>query len=427
VAVAVALAALGVQGKTFEGGYPAIDITLGLLIGGVFLAAGLAVRSRPMHALLVAAGLAWLAEDLNTSDIPVVFWAGLLLRQATAGPLVHVILAHPDGRLPSRPARLAVTLAYAAGFGLPLLRLPITPLDASCRCPGNPFAITDLPALSTALDRLQLACFVAVILLAAQAMRARWQATDPTHRAEVGWVYGPALALGVISLADTVVRAVLPPQYPIELAQFVNGFSRLAMLALPAGFLIGVLRGEATLAATSRLATVLRERPAADELRAALAVALDDRDLALAVWDAGAGHYVGTRGGRLAPTGPDRVASEIRDGPCPLAVLVHDPALLRAPAALDAAATVVRIVLAEAAPPAPGAAVEHLSSREREVLALMSDGLTNRSIARHLQIGDRTVESHVSSIFRKLDLPAGERENRRVRAVLAFLGRQATE
>jgi hypothetical protein len=156
VVVAVALAALGVHGKTFEGGYPAIDITLGLLIGGVFLAAGLAVRSRPMHALPVAAGLAWLAEDLNTSDIPVVFWAGLLLRQATAGPLVHVILAHPDGRLPSRPARLAVTLAYAAGFGLPLLRLPITPLDASCRCPGNPFAITDLPALSTALGRLQI-------------------------------------------------------------------------------------------------------------------------------------------------------------------------------------------------------------------------------------------------------------------------------
>src|SRR4051812_49246270 len=64
-----------------------------------------------------------------------------------------------------------------------------------------------------------------------------------------------------------------------------------------------------------------------------------------------------------------------------------------------------------------------LTEREREVLALIAEGRTDRGIAAALWITPKTAESHVRSIFRKLDLPTAPTENRRVHAVLAFLGR----
>jgi DNA-binding NarL/FixJ family response regulator len=62
-----------------------------------------------------------------------------------------------------------------------------------------------------------------------------------------------------------------------------------------------------------------------------------------------------------------------------------------------------------------------LTPREREVLALVAQGRTDRGIARQLFITTKTVEAHVRSIFGKLDLPVDSSENRRVHAVLAFL------
>ena len=62
-----------------------------------------------------------------------------------------------------------------------------------------------------------------------------------------------------------------------------------------------------------------------------------------------------------------------------------------------------------------------LSAREREVLSLMAEGLTNSGIARRLVLTERTVEGHVRSVLMKLDLPAGEDAHRRVLAVIAYL------
>jgi DNA-binding NarL/FixJ family response regulator len=65
--------------------------------------------------------------------------------------------------------------------------------------------------------------------------------------------------------------------------------------------------------------------------------------------------------------------------------------------------------------------VDDLSEREREVLALMAEGRSNRAIAERLFITERTVEKHVKSIFDKLALPPSADAHRRVLAVLAYL------
>jgi DNA-binding NarL/FixJ family response regulator len=62
-----------------------------------------------------------------------------------------------------------------------------------------------------------------------------------------------------------------------------------------------------------------------------------------------------------------------------------------------------------------------LSEREREVLALVAEGLSNKAIAGRLYVAQRTVEFHVTQIFMKLGLAERADSHRRVLAVLAFL------
>jgi DNA-binding NarL/FixJ family response regulator len=62
-----------------------------------------------------------------------------------------------------------------------------------------------------------------------------------------------------------------------------------------------------------------------------------------------------------------------------------------------------------------------LTDREREVLALVAEGLTNQAIAGRLFINERTVETHTTRIFTKLGLEQSPELHRRVMAVLVFL------
>lgn len=70
---------------------------------------------------------------------------------------------------------------------------------------------------------------------------------------------------------------------------------------------------------------------------------------------------------------------------------------------------------------ASGSPLDRLSERERRVLELMAEGLTNTGIARRLVLSERTVEAHVRHVLLKLDIPESDEGNRRVLAVLAHL------
>jgi DNA-binding NarL/FixJ family response regulator len=65
--------------------------------------------------------------------------------------------------------------------------------------------------------------------------------------------------------------------------------------------------------------------------------------------------------------------------------------------------------------------LDQLTEREREVLALLAEGLSNRAIAARLFVTERTIEAHVKQIFLKLGLSTDPGSHRRVLAVLAYL------
>jgi len=66
--------------------------------------------------------------------------------------------------------------------------------------------------------------------------------------------------------------------------------------------------------------------------------------------------------------------------------------------------------------------VASLTPREREVLGLMAEGRSNAAIAARLFVTEKAVSKHTNNIFAKLELPPSEDDNRRVLAVLAYLG-----
>lgn len=66
--------------------------------------------------------------------------------------------------------------------------------------------------------------------------------------------------------------------------------------------------------------------------------------------------------------------------------------------------------------------LDELTARERSVLQLMAEGRSNSAIASELFIGEGSVEKNITSIFLKLGLPLEDSGNRRVLAVLRYLG-----
>jgi DNA-binding NarL/FixJ family response regulator len=80
--------------------------------------------------------------------------------------------------------------------------------------------------------------------------------------------------------------------------------------------------------------------------------------------------------------------------------------------------TIVHRLLSRRRAPDP---LERLTAREREVLALVSEGLSNHAIGDRLRIADRTVEAHITQTFEKLGLEDHGDTHRRVLAALTYL------
>jgi DNA-binding CsgD family transcriptional regulator len=433
---ALVVAVLGAIGKVLGGGHPPLEVIVGVVMGALFVAVGLWTRARwPTNRsglLLVLTGYCWLAEDLVTSDITAVFALGTLLATASPPLLLHLVLAYPSGRLETRAARTVVVLGYVVGFGLTAVIVLSAPsVPQRCRCPQNPLAVGDSPVMAAQLWSIQQTSLVGLTIVAGLLLARRWRAATPVRRRAMVPFLAAVVLFGVVGVVHGLSRLGLGLAHPRWAVDLVAETGRVALLLVPVAFLVGLLRDEAARGAAIRLVPMLEQRPSLAELRAELARASGDGGLELGCWDDAAGCYLDPGGRKLELPASDspRAAVEVRNGTGRLAAFVHDAALGSDPQLVEVVAAAVRIALSDSpAHPATGQRVLNgITKREREVLSLMAVGLGNRAIAARLTLSERTVEAHVKSIYRKLNLPVIERDNRRVRAVLAFLSSVKSE
>jgi DNA-binding CsgD family transcriptional regulator len=409
-----------------DGGAPVFAL-LGVLPGIVLVAAGaMARRSQPasrIGLLLIAEGLAWNVGPLaySATYIPLASELSALTAYVAYAIGAHVLLSYPSGRLHNRADRRLVGLLYLVfGPAIVLTFMFHAEHGAGCPlCPANGFLIAPTDTLDVVFNIGYYAVAGALITVAGLRSVPRWRAATPIARRSLAPVYVTrwllAGAVAVWCALDVVI--VDPPAIPWDLRGqlLVNA----AAMAVAGGILVVFMRAAAARGAAARLALDLDTAPLPPErLQDSVRTALGDPDARLLFRDERGSCWLDARGDPVTPA-HWRSVTAFEGG-----ALEHD-------ASLDNVAAVGAVVgLALEAERSrvneriqgDGSLNGSLTSREREVLALAAEGLTDSGIAERLFVTRRTVETHLGHIFSKLDVPAGSRDNRRVHAVRRYLG-----
>jgi signal transduction histidine kinase len=230
--------------------YRGIEAGMSLLVAWSFLGTGLyAWDRRPNNLigpLMVAVAFTWYLAELQTSNIPALFVAGVALSSLPFGFIVHMLFAFPDGRLESAATRFWVAYAYVVTALLPLLPVLFIDSETSEDCPGcppNPLLITDSPSVADALfGGINV---LAVIGLGAVLVhfirRAREAGPSERSRDAPVWFVGGVM---VLLLAAALLTNFTPEEGNYDDVLFY--FALLALASVPFAFLIGVLRSRLT-------------------------------------------------------------------------------------------------------------------------------------------------------------------------------------
>ena len=407
----------------------------------VLTAAGLLARwSHPgsrIGVLLIAEGLAWTIGTLAYSATYIPAASEIAALTGFVGFAIggHVLLSYPSGRLRSKADRALVALLYLA-FG-PAVMLAFAfhaSYGPGCStCLANAFLITPNDALDVAGNATWYALTGVLIAMTGLRSVPRWRAATPLARRSLAPVYLTRWALaasitvwcaaGVWELVftDTVLWQ-LRGQLPINVAA----------MAAAGGILVVFLRSAAARGAAGSLARDLDTSPLpARRLEDSVRSALGDPDARLLFRDEAGTTWVDSHGVAVSPAQGRSITTF---GGMSGSGLEHDPTLDDDPAVVAAVGAVAGLALEaerlrvlmragrDAGPAPPDDKLRGvLTPREREVLALAAQGLTDGAIAQRLYLTRRTVETHLGHVFAKLDLPAGSSHNRRVHAVRRYL------
>jgi signal transduction histidine kinase len=306
---------------------------LGLVLAGSI--AWTRPRTRLVGLLATLAGLAWLGADLEG-------WADgpSLARSlgAAAAPFLlaltfHLALAFPGGRLRSAQARAAIVAAYGiaavVSIGSALFRDPLLDLYCWRNCGDNAFLVDADPGLATALDDLWLWSTLVIALgLVALAGRRLLTGTGAGRRVLLP-VLGPAMLVGASEATYAIALQGTPLEDPTRdgfAAIFLARSSSLVALAL--GVAWSILRVLRTRGRVARLASELDEAPPPGSLREALRAAVDDAGIDVLYARRDSQQLVDADGRPREPPGPGRAIARITRGDRPLALVLHDPALV---------------------------------------------------------------------------------------------------
>jgi len=401
-----------------------LPIPVDVVVGTSFVAAGaVAWRRRPENRtglLMLLSGLTWFGRDLARWHAGIPIRVGELSLNVFLALIAHQVIVFPYGVARTRLERGLIGATYALALG--------------------GYVLSEIfPSLNDPLAALAIPLIVLIIFVVVQ----RWLGATPPERRALE----PILWAGPIALI--VAAASIAHDYLDVGQSSAVDWLKLAYIAIPIAFLLGVLRTRLQHAAVGGLVIELSEVASAAGVREALARTLGDPSLELAFWLPGKGRYVDLNGKpMILPKEGGRAVTELEG----VAALVYDSSLLEDPGLVRSAGAAARLALENArlqaelrsqlerrrdtddgqlradfvTAPTERDALAELTTRELEVLSLLAEGLTDRGIGQTLYVSAKTVEAHVRSIFRKLDLPSDAMDNRRVHAVLTFLRAQST-
>ena len=357
-----------------------------LVAGWALLGCGLvAWKRRPesrVGALMVAVGFAWFLGGF----LP----AALYLHR---GPLVHLLLSYPSGRLRRRTDRLVVAAAYVDGAIEPLARSPVATLVL---CAAIMFATCD----------------------------SYLRATGPRRRARVVPSVGAAGVVLVLGFGAVARLAGLDAAEPTLLAY------EAVLTAIAGGLLADLLRGRWSQAAVTGLVVDLGDLSEPVTLRDRLARALGDPSLQLGYWLGD--RYVDEQGRpfSLPGTAAGRAVTPVADGGERVAVLVHDAAVLDDPALVDGIAAATRIAVSNVRLRAEvQSGVDQLAASRRRVVEA-ADAQRRRLQSELHEGAERrlaAVTAHVDALSKEVEEPQARDLMRDVEEQLATARTELSE
>ena len=289
-----------------------------LVTGWTLIACGLVAWSRRPEsrsgALMAATGFSWFLGNFATAGVAPVDWLGAHALYVYRGPLIHLLITYPSGRLSSPFDRAAVAVGYAATV--------VTPVWQS-----------------------EIATIVLAVLLVAVCARSYVGAVGLARRARL-LALRAAAGLGLVLSAGASARLAAP-------AEHANEPSLLALeatlAAVAGGLLAGLLSPSWGRAVVTDLVVELGESRSGT-LRDELARALGDPSLGVGYWVQNAGAFVDSEGRPFAlpEPGSARSVTMIEGDGQPVAALVHDPAVLDDPGLREAVSSAAQLAAANA-------------------------------------------------------------------------------
>jgi signal transduction histidine kinase len=305
-----------------------------LLIGWSFIGVGLFAWGRrpdnPIGVLMTATGFVWFVASGGYTDVPLVFTLGNLLGSVFFAVAIHLLLAFPSGRLPTRTERRIVAAAYLLTTVCVFpLYLFADPHSLGCSgCPDNVLLVDDNKTLVTTLGAVVNVVGAIVVGATLVVLVRRWRGATPAQRRLLVPVYSAGVAVAIL-LIVTVLFAASGFSDDTTMAVFVAAMVPFTLV--PYLFLATLIRARMIQSgAVGELMGRLSETPRRGELRDALARALGDPTIELVYWLPDDGRFVDAAGQTYEPPHPRTGRSFTRvehDGEC-VAAIVHDPVLM---------------------------------------------------------------------------------------------------
>jgi len=330
-----------------------LAVALGGTSGLLFVVAGIVARvRRPDNrtgTLMVLTAFAFFAEDLQLLDNSTVYTVGILLYEASLPFVVYLLLAFPSGRLSSRLEQVIVAGAFAHAFAFSLLRALFSyPVCLGCRYPSRDLlSVHHSDFLIGILDRAAAVTGLALAATIVAVLARRWARATPPMRRVLAPVLGIGLLGAVASVVDAGVRTGFASYSRAGFHATMVVVIGLTFWALPVAFLVGVLRFRLGRAGVGALLHELRESRSPGELARALARALGDPSVEIAVADPASGLLVDAEGAAHLPPGPGsgRATTLLEREGRTLGVLIHDEALSEDADMVAAVASVAALAL----------------------------------------------------------------------------------